>query len=332
MRYKRLLVTGGAGFIGSSFIRYGLKHLPECQRVVNLDLLTYAADLRNLSFCDKDPRYLFVHGDVFDEKLIDNLCKEEGIEAIVHFAAQTHVDRSIVDPRDFFHTNISGTLSLLESIRKNKRIHYHHISTDEVYGSLTHEGYFSEISQYRPNSPYAASKAASDHCVRAYAQTYDLSVTLSHCSNNYGPCQHVEKFIPRMIAGLLHKQPLPIYGEGVNVRDWIYVDDHSEAIWKILNKGRRGEVFDIGGDSEKKNLEVVYEIIDVFSRLVGEDSQRLKTLITFVPDRLGHDLRYALDTGKIKREMSWKPAHDFSSGLNKTIRWYLENQERLQRI
>ncbi len=237
LRYKRLLVTGGAGFIGSAFIRYGLKQGIGCEKIVNLDLLTYAADLRNLASVENDPRYLFVQGNICDEALVEKICVEMGIDAIVHFAAESHVDRSISGPRAFYETNVGGTIALLEVVRRHPQIHFHHISTDEVYGSLASEGVFSEDSPYRPNSPYAASKAASDHFVRAYAHTYGISTTLSHCTNNYGPGQHVEKFIPRMIYGCYHRQPLPLYGSGANVRDWIFVDDHSEAVWTILEKG-----------------------------------------------------------------------------------------------
>jgi dTDP-glucose 4,6-dehydratase len=326
---RRLLVTGGAGFIGSSFIRYVLSAISSCERVVNLDLLTYAADVRNLSSCENDPRYLFVQGDICDEKLVEKLCREEEIDCVVHFAAETHVDRSIADPKIFCQTNIFGTLCLLETIRKFSHIHYHHISTDEVYGSLTEHGHFSEISPYRPNSPYAASKAAADHFVRAYAHTYGLSVTLSHCTNNYGPCQHSEKLIPRMIASLVHQRPLPVYGQGKNVRDWIFVDDHSEAVWLVLSKGKSGETFGIGGECEKTNIQLVHELITVFSEMSRGDADALRSLISFVPDRPGHDLRYAINPEKIKQEVEWRPKHNFSAGLSQTLAWYLNNQERL---
>jgi dTDP-glucose 4,6-dehydratase len=329
MQLDRLLVTGGAGFIGSSFIRYGLSHVPGVARIVNLDLLTYAADMRNLSAVENDPRYLFVQGDICDERLIEKLCAEEEIDAIVHFAAETHVDRSIDDPKIFCQTNIYGTQALLEVVRKNPHIHFHHVSTDEVYGSLLEEGYFTESSAYCPNSPYAASKAASDHFVRAYAHTYGLSTTLSHCTNNYGPCQHTEKFIPRMIFGLMHKTPLCIYGKGVNVRDWIFVDDHAEAVWTILEKGKKGETYDIGGACEKSNMQVVQALIAIFSEICQTDPEYLHALITFVPDRPGHDYRYAIDSAKLKREIHWRPTHDFTSGLKETLDWYLKNPERM---
>ncbi len=327
---KHFLVTGGAGFIGSAFIRYGLKHNPQCEKIVNLDLLTYAADLRNLASAETDPRYFFVQGDIRDEALVEKLCVKHEINAIVHFAAESHVDRSILGPRAFFETNVGGTLSLLEVVRRQRHVHFHHISTDEVYGTLTRESTFSENSPHRPNSPYSASKAASDHFVRAYAHTYGLSTTISHCTNNYGPCQNVEKFIPRMIAGCLHRKSLPIYGEGINVRDWIFVDDHSEAVWLILEKGEKGNVYDIGGECERRNIDLVHSIIHEFASLKEENPKDFISLITFIDDRPGHDFRYAIDCGKIKQELSWRPLHDLSSGIRKTIAWYLENPDRLE--
>lgn len=320
MRYKRILVTGGAGFIGSAFIRYGLSQLP-CESITNLDLLTYAADLSSLDAVKDDPRYLFVEGDICDEGLVERLCAAHQIDAIVHFAAETHVDRSILEPTTFLYTNVAGTVALLEVVRRHPHIHFHQVSTDEVYGSLE-EGYFSEISPYRPNSPYAASKAAADHFVRAYAHTYGLSTTLSHCSNNYGPYQNEEKLVPRMISRCRNKEPLPIYGTGLNVRDWLYVDDHAEALWMILEKGKRGEVFDIGGECEKQNLELLNELIALIAEAAGEDEASYRALITFVPDRPGHDLRYAIDCSKIQKEIGWKPRHSFALGLKKTVDWY----------
>jgi dTDP-glucose 4,6-dehydratase len=327
---KRFLVTGGAGFIGSAFIRYGLNHHPHCEKIINLDVLTYAADLRNLSSSETDSRYLFVQGDIRDEPLVERLCVDHEIDAIVHFAAESHVDRSILGPRAFFETNVGGTLSLLEVVRRQRHIHFHQISTDEVYGTLGQEGAFSEDSPYRPNSPYSASKAASDHFVRAYAHTYDLSTTISHCTNNYGPCQNVEKFIPRLIAGCFHKKTLPIYGEGMNIRDWIFVDDHSEAVWSILEKGEKGNIYGISGECERKNIDLLHYLIDEFAHLKEEDPKNFMPLITFAADRPGHDFRYAIDCSKIKQETGWRPLHDLSSGIRKTIAWYLENPERLQ--
>jgi dTDP-glucose 4,6-dehydratase len=329
LKNKHLLVTGGAGFIGSAFIRYVLGSVPACEEVVNLDALTYAADLRNVDLIAGDSRYAFVQGDIRDETLVEQICKEHGIDAIVHFAAETHVDRSIAGPRAFYETNVGGTLALLEVVRRQRHIHFHHVSTDEVYGSLASEGMFNEHSPYRPNSPYAASKAASDHFVRAYGHTYDLSWTISHCSNNYGPCQNVEKFIPRMIYGLFRKQMLPVYGDGAHVRDWIFVDDHVEAVWSILEKGERGHTYAIGGRCERRNVDLLHTLICEFAMLKKEDPQDLLSLITFVADRPGHDYRYAIDPGKIQRMLGWSPRHDLASGVRKTIGWYLENLERL---
>lgn len=329
---SRFLVTGGCGFIGSAFIRLGLTTMNHCEKIVNLDALTYAANLRNVASVAQDPRYLFVQGDICDEALVEQLCIEHAIDAIVHFAAESHVDRSILGPRAFYETNVGGTLALLEVVRKNPSIHFHQISTDEVYGSLLRKGRFSEESPYRPNSPYAASKAASDHFVRAYAHTYGLSTTTSHCSNNYGPCQNGEKFIPRMIGCLYHKLPLPVYGEGINVRDWIFVDDHVAAVWRILQHGKRGQVYTVGGECERKNIDLLYALIDQFAALQGEDPKALRPLITFVSDRAGHDFRYAINCSKIKQELHWLPLHTLSSGLHQTVAWYLEDPERLQAL
>ncbi len=332
IRLKRFLVTGGAGFIGSSFIRYGLKNIPSCEKIVNLDLLTYAANLDNLASVNEDPRYLFVKGDIADEALVEALCIEHDIEAIVHFAAESHVDRSIRGPRAFYETNVGGTIALLEVVRRHPHIHFHQISTDEVFGSLDLEGSFTEDTPYRPNSPYSASKAAADHFVRAYAHTYNLSTTISHCTNNYGPGQHVEKFIPLVIACCRLEKPMPVYGKGENVRDWIFVDDHAEAVWMILEKKERGQTYGIGGRCEKRNIDLLHGIIEEFAKINGVDSTPFRRLVQFVPDRPGHDLRYAIDCSKIEREIGWRPLHDFSSGIRKTIAWYLENPTRLSII
>ena len=321
MRYKRILVTGGAGFIGSAFIRYGLSRFP-CESLTNLDLLTYAADPAGLQSVEEDPRYLFVQGDICDEDLVERLCISHQIDAIVHFAAETHVDRSIQEPTTFLYTNVAGTVALLEVVRRRPHIHFHHVSTDEVYGSLA-TGHFSEASPYRPNSPYAASKAAADHFVRAYAHTYGLSTTLSHCSNNYGPYQNREKLIPLMITRCLNKEPLPVYGAGLNVRDWLYVDDHAEALWTILETGKRGEVYDIGGACEKQNLELLGALMRALAEASGEEEAGYRSLLTFVPDRPGHDLRYAIDCSKIQKELGWRPRHSLTEGLKKTVDWYL---------
>jgi dTDP-glucose 4,6-dehydratase len=315
-----LLVTGGAGFIGSAFIRFLLRSKDFEGKVLNYDLLTYAGDLEFLKGFETHPRYRFVQGDILNQPLIEKLLLEHEIDTIVHFAAETHVDRSIQSARPFVETNILGTLSLLEAVRKFPEVHFHHISTDEVYGSLGEGGLFSEQSQYRPNSPYSASKAGSDHLVRAFTQTYGLSTTLSHCSNNYGPCQNEEKFIPLMIHNCLHQKPLPVYGRGNNVRDWIYVDDHAEAIWEILKKGRKGETYDIGGNSEMSNLELLHLLMNVIEK---KRPGNYPSLIRFVPDRPGHDFRYALDIAKIKNEIDWYPKVSLHDGLVKTVNYYL---------
>ncbi len=315
---KGLLVTGGSGFIGSAFIRY-LFRKPDFQgRVINLDFLTYAAHKDNLAHLKQESRYTFVHGNILDQPLVEQLLAEE-IDAVVHFAAETHVDRSIASALPFIETNVKGTLSLLEALRKFPKTHFHHVSTDEVYGSLGKEGYFHENSPYRPNSPYSASKAASDHLVRAFAQTYGLSTTISHCSNNYGPGQYPEKLIPLMIQKCLRKEPLPIYGKGDNVRDWLYVDDHVEAIWAILENGISGETYDIGGGTELSNLDLVHRLIDVLAKQKGESSQKYRALIHFVSDRPGHDFRYSIDSTKIRKAFGWIPKTPFQEGLEKTV-------------
>ncbi len=322
LKFKKVLVTGGAGFIGSAFIRWGLQTFQALEKIVNLDLLTYAASEKNMADFRDDPRHIFVKGDIQDTQLIELLCDKHQIEAIVHFAAESHVDRSITDPKAFIDTNIIGTFSLLEAVRKNPHIHFHHISTDEVYGSLK-EGFFTEASPYRPNSPYAASKAASDHLVRAWAHTYKLSTTISHCSNNYGPCQHEEKFIPLMISRSLQEKPLPIYGQGLNIRDWLYVDDHADAVWRILNHGQKGSIYDIGGKAEKQNIDLLQTLIELIAKKTSKNPFHLQKLITFVDDRPGHDFRYAIDASKISTELGWQPLHTLELGLEKTINWYL---------
>ena len=322
-RIERLLVTGGAGFIGSAFIRFLFRQPDFEGRVVNLDLLTYASDLSLLE--DLDDRHLFVHGDIANQALVEQLLKEESIDAVIHFAAQTHVDRSIASAAPFFETNVNGTLALLETLRTVSRpIHFHHVSTDEVYGSLERSGFFHENSPYKPNSPYAASKAASDHLVRAFAHTYGISTTISHCSNNYGPGQHQEKLIPLMISQARMKRPLPLYGTGANIRDWLYVDDHADGLWRILRRGKPSETYDLGGNCERTNFELLKTLLKIISEETGESFDELISLIRFVPDRLGHDFRYAINSEKIFRELGWQPKTEFLDGLRKTVCWYLE--------
>jgi dTDP-glucose 4,6-dehydratase len=322
---KSLLVTGGSGFIGSSFIRYLLGPASYGGKLVNLDLLTYAGNPENIAGIANDPRYTFVQGDIADSALVARLVEEHRIDAIVHFAAESHVDRSIVTPGAFIQTNVVGTFQLLEVVRKMPHVHFHHVSTDEVYGSLGPTGAFREDTPYQPNSPYSASKASSDHLVRAYAHTYGISTTLSNCSNNYGPYQFPEKLIPVMILNLVEGKALPVYGDGMNVRDWLYVDDHAEAIHAILRFGRAGETYNVGGDGEKTNLEIIQLLMGEVAECTGKSKADLERLITFVKDRPGHDRRYAIDFAKIQNELGWRPRHDLKAGLASTTRWYLDN-------
>jgi len=307
-------------------------------RLVNLDRLTYAGNLNNLTAVRDDPEHLFVRGDIADRELVGRLLREHQVRAVVHFAAESHVDRSIYGPQEFLETNIMGTFHLLEAVRQywdalslsqQQKFRFLHISTDEVYGSLSPEDpAFSETSPYAPNSPYAASKAASDHLVRACHHTYGLPTLITNCSNNYGPFQFPEKLIPLMILNALKGQPLPIYGDGLNIRDWLYVADHCEALRLVLAQGRAGETYNIGGNCEKTNLEVVKTLCAILDELFPDSPQRPhERLVTFVQDRPGHDRRYAINTGKISRELGWRPRESFESGLTKTVRWYLDNPE-----
>lgn len=329
---KNLLVTGGAGFIGSAFIRF-LFNQPDFKgKIINLDLLTYAGNLENLAEIANHPNYVFIHGNITNQELVEKLCLAHQIDTIVHFAAESHVDRSIHNPQSFLETNIMGTFHLLEIVKKHPQIHFHHISTDEVYGSLGATGYFTESTPYQPNSPYSASKAASDHLVRAYHHTYGLHTTTSNCSNNYGPCQFPEKLIPLILMNCLSGKPLPVYGTGSNIRDWLYVDDHVDAIWTILKKGLSGSVYNIGGEAEWKNIDLIHEIIKILSLKLNEAPKKFLNLITFVKDRPGHDQRYAIDCSKIKKELGWAPLNSFSEGLSKTIDWYLNNKQWVENV
>jgi dTDP-glucose 4,6-dehydratase len=337
-----ILVTGGAGFIGSNFIRYVLKAAGFRGSIVNYDKLTYAGNLASLEDINGTlggKRYFFEHGDICDPRRIEDVLRKYSVPIIVHFAAESHVDRSIHGPADFIETNINGTFRLVEAARSawqgRRDVRFHHVSTDEVYGSLGETGSFFENTPYDPRSPYAASKAASDHLVRAYFHTYGMPVTVSNCSNNYGPYHFPEKLIPLMILNALEGKGLPVYGDGANVRDWLYVDDHCEAIWKILQDGAAGETYNVGGECEKRNIEVVKDICAILDELapVKENSlvkgmtgiTRYEDLITYVADRPGHDRRYAINCDKIKRELGWTQRHDFSAGLRATISWYLRN-------
>ena len=334
---KNLLVTGGCGFIGSNFIRYLLEEEGFRGCIINADNLTYAGNMENLAGCAErfGKCYSFVKADICDEKAVREIFERYGIDAVCHFAAESHVDRSIRKPGCFISTNIVGTFNLLEAARGRGEAFriFHHISTDEVYGSLGAEGLFTEETPYRPNSPYSASKAASDHLVRAYHETYGLPTTISNCSNNYGPYQFPEKLIPLMIVNALEGKALPVYGDGRNVRDWLYVRDHCEAIWTIMRKGRPGQTYNIGGGSEMENVVIVRMICDLLDGMAPPPSGRPRQeLITFVRDRPGHDRRYAIDFSKLAAELGWSPRESFESGLVKTLRWYLEHREWVDRI
>lgn len=328
---QRLLITGGAGFIGSNFVRFWKERYPE-DKVIVFDALTYAGNPQNLNSVDVH----FIKGNICDFQAVDKLF-EENFDIVVHFAAESHVDRSILGPQAFIETNINGTFILLETARKHwkgKDKLFIHISTDEVYGSLNFEDPpFTEESPYRPNSPYSASKAASDHLVRAYFHTYGIPTIITHCSNNYGPYQFPEKLIPFMISNAIEKKPLPVYGKGENVRDWIYVEDHCRAIEKIIKSGTPGETYNIGGNNEQKNIDVVRMICDIVDKKLGLSGiYSTHNLITFVADRPGHDLRYAIDITKMKYQLGWEPKESFITGLDKTVDWYLTNQDWCKNI
>jgi len=313
----KLLVTGGAGFIGSNFIHYWLSAHPE-DEIINLDVLTYAGNLNNLLDLADNPRYRFIKGDIADANLVDSLM--DGLDAIVHFAAESHVDRSILNSADFVRTNVEGTRVLLDAAKRHGGIRFHHISTDEVFGALSLDGgKFNEKTAYDPRSPYSASKASSDHLVRAYYHTHNLPITISNCSNNYGPFQYPEKLIPLFITNLIDGKAVPVYGQGSNVRDWIHVDDHNRGVELILLKGRIGETYCLGGDSERSNLEITKQIL----ALMGKDD----SMIEYVADRLGHDLRYAIDFTKAKNELGWEPQISFTDGLSRTLEWYKQHQD-----
>ena len=332
--HNSILVTGGAGFIGSNFILQKMER--DTNSIVNLDKVTYAGNLRNLESVASDRRYEFVHGDIGDRDLVRRLLKHHQPWSIVHLAAESHVDRSIRGPDDFIRTNIDGTFALLEEVRaywkaladeERSRFRFVHVSTDEVYGSLgPNDAPFCESTPYAPNSPYAASKAASDHLVRAYHHTYGLPTLTTNCSNNYGRFQFPEKLIPLMILNARDGKPLPVYGDGRNVRDWLYVDDHCEAIAAVLDRGRPGETYNIGGSNEQRNLEIVETICDVVDEMAPRLALSRRGLVTFVKDRPGHDRRYAMDARKIERELGWRPKETFETGIRKTVRWYLENE------
>jgi len=332
-----LLITGGAGFIGSNVVHHVIDR-PEVTRLVNLDCLTYAGHLENLDTISSHPKYVFERVDLRDKADVLRVVKQHNITRIMHLAAESHVDRSITGPGDFIHTNVVGTFNLLEACRdcwlssgskvqsSKSEVRFHHVSTDEVYGSLGPTGLFQETTPYAPNSPYSASKAASDMLVRAYHHTYGLPTVITNCSNNYGPYQFPEKLIPVVIQSILARQPVPVYGDGLNVRDWLYVRDHAEALWLVLTLGKVGETYNIGGHNEWANLRIVELICDIIDELAPKLGGNSRQLISFVKDRPGHDRRYAIDASKIQRELGWAPAHKFEQGIRETIQWYLEHQ------
>jgi dTDP-glucose 4,6-dehydratase len=344
-----ILVTGGAGFIGSNFLRYSVVRRPD-DVFVNVDKLTYAANPANLAAIEGRANYRLEQIDVADAEAVGSLFERTPPDLVVHFAAESHVDRSIDAPADFIQANIVGTFVLLEAFRKSIATRgpgaesasqgpgpgggalFHHVSTDEVYGSLGEDGRFTETTRYDPSSPYSASKAASDHLVRAYARTYGLPVRITNCSNNYGPFQFPEKLIPLMILNALERRPLPVYGKGLNVRDWLYVEDHCEAIWAVIERGKNGETYNIGGNCEMTNIDVVRQICRVISEETGAPLAELEGLISYVTDRPGHDLRYAIDASRVERDCQWTPRHDFEHGLRETVRWYLANGEWIEQV
>ena len=333
---KNILITGGAGFIGSHLVRL-LVHKYPTYHIVNMDVLTYAGNLENLKDIEAKENYTFVKVDICDFETVKQIFSTYKIDAVIHLAAESHVDRSIKDPFSFAQTNVMGTLSLLQAAKEtwgsdftNKL--FYHVSTDEVYGSLGEDGLFTEDTAYDPHSPYAASKASSDHFVRAFHDTYQLPVVVSNCSNNYGSYQFPEKLIPLFINNIIHNKPLPVYGKGENVRDWLFVNDHARAIDIIFHKGKIGETYNIGGFNEWKNIDLINVIIKAVDRLLGRKEGTSQKLITYITDRAGHDFRYAIDSSKLKEELGWEPSLQFEAGIEKTVAWYLENQEWLHNI
>ena len=355
VKMRNILVTGGAGFIGSHLVRLLVNKYPD-YRIINLDKLTYAGNLENLRDVEDAPNYVFVKADICDFATVLQVMRDYDVDGIIHLAAESHVDRSIVDPFTFARTNVLGTLSLLQAAKELKIQRFHHVSTDEVYGALemTHpegieppfttkassgkhhlaygEEFFTEDMKYQPHSPYSAAKASSDHFVRAFHDTYGLNTVITNCSNNYGPYQFPEKLLPLFINNIPHRKPLPVYGKGENVRDWLYVEDHARAIDLIFHEGKDGETYNIGGFNEWKNIDVIKTLIRITDRLLGRPEGADDDLITFVTDRAGHDLRYAIDSRKLQRELGWEPSLPFEEGLEKTVRWYLNNQKWLDRV
>jgi dTDP-glucose 4,6-dehydratase len=333
---RKVLITGGAGFIGSHVIRRFVKAYPEYD-IVNLDKLTYAGNLENIRDIEKYPNYTFVRGDILDVAFLKEFMLRENFDGVIHLAAESHVDRSLENPADFAITNVVGTLNLLHAVRgawkgNTDGKKFYHISTDEVYGSLGHTGFFTEESLIDPRSPYSASKAGSDHFVSAFYHSFGLPVIISRCSNNYGPNHFPEKLIPLMIHNIIYGKPLPVYGKGENIRDWLYVEDHAFAIDTIFHKGKVGEVYNIGGNNEWKNIDLIHLLCKIMDAKMSKPEGTAARLITFVTDRLGHDLRYAIDSSKLQNELGWSPVVDFPTGLSKTVDWYFDNKDWLEHV
>ena len=333
---RNILVTGGAGFIGSHLVRLLVNKYPN-YHIINMDVLTYAGNLENLKDIENKENYTFVKCDICDVEKVNQVFIKHQIDSVIHLAAESHVDRSIKDPFSFAQTNVMGTLNLLQAAKEswngNFSNHlFYHVSTDEVYGSLGEKGFFTEETAYDPHSPYSASKASSDHFVRAFADTYGLPSVISNCSNNYGSYQFPEKLIPLFINNIVHNKPLPVYGKGENVRDWLFVDDHARAIDVIFHKGKLGETYNIGGFNEWKNIDLIKVMIKTVDRLLGREEGTSDKLITYVTDRAGHDLRYAIDSTKLKKELGWKPSLQFEEGIEKTVKWYLKNNEWMEKV
>jgi dTDP-glucose 4,6-dehydratase len=338
-KFSTILVTGGAGFIGTNFIRYLFGKAGFDGRVVNLDALTYAGNPENLTDIQKTQggkRYFFERGDICDRERVEGIFSKYGVDAVVHFAAESHVDRSILGPEAFVRTNVMGTYTLLDVARKAWKdrddVLFHHISTDEVFGSLGDKGFFREDTSYDPRSPYSASKASSDHLVRAYHHTYGLPITLTNCSNNYGPYQFPEKLIPLMILNMVEGKSLPVYGDGKNIRDWVFVEDHNAAVWLVMQKGRVGESYNIGGENEWENIKLLSRLMEIVSDKSGARLEDYSKLVTYVKDRPGHDRRYAIDCSKLKKELGWRQESSFDQGLERTVEWYLGNKAWIQSI
>jgi dTDP-glucose 4,6-dehydratase len=333
---KNILITGGAGFIGSHVVRLFVTKYKQ-YHIFNLDKLTYAGNLENLKDIEHEPNYTFIKGDIVDSEFVNNIFKQHQFDGIIHLAAESHVDRSILAPLDFIQTNIIGTVNLLnaaysiwENNMDSKR--FYHISTDEVYGSLGEEGYFTEQTPYNPHSPYSASKASSDHWVRSYHDTFGVPTVITNCSNNYGPYQFPEKLIPLFINNILNGKSLPVYGQGLNVRDWLYVEDHAKAIDLVFHKGKNGETYNIGGNNEWKNIDLIHNLIEIMDQELERPAGSSLSLITYVKDRAGHDLRYAIDASKIKCELGWEPSIQFNDGFKLTVKWYLSNKQWLKNV